>query len=248
MEVLRLMSRYKSVLYSLMSGVFVVLFPILSGFIATICNISAPYVYYLQAGFMTIPLIVFLIVIKNKKIDCKKMGYGKINWNKRMLFYLPSLLVFIPVAVKGFEGKDLGSFFGILLLYLMVGIVEEVYYRGVAKHFLDKNFSIMPAIIISSLIFGLGHTSSFMMSNDVLETLLVVLNALIFGFMATCLLYLTNTIYPLMLIHFLFDFESKFILLSGNELFIAEMIRGTFMFIYTLVLLYFINKKEMIRN
>ena len=69
------MSRYKSVLYSLMSGVFVVLFPILSGFIATICNISAPYVYYLQAGFMAIPLIVFLIVIKIKKEVVYMIGF-----------------------------------------------------------------------------------------------------------------------------------------------------------------------------
>lgn len=238
------MKKSKCILFSFLTGLFVIVFPVLSGTIATIAGIEAPYVYFLQAGFMAIPLIVFLIIINIKKIDCKNMGFNKIECNKNLLYYAPTLLIYIPIAIKGFEGKDILSVLGIFLLYLMVGIVEEIYYRGIAKYFLDRSFSLLQAITISSIIFGLGHCSSFMMSNDVIETLLVVINALIFGFMATCLLYLTNTIYPLMIIHFLFDFESKFIVLSGNELLYAEIVRGAIMFIYTIVLLYIIFKKN----
>lgn len=75
-------------------------------------------------------------------------------------------------------------------------------------------------------------------------TLLTILNALLFGLVAIELLVLTNKIVPIMIIHFIFDFESKFIVLSGNGLMIAEIVRGTLMAIYGIILYTYIIRKK----
>ena len=66
--------------------------------------------------------------------------------------------------------------------------------------------------------------------------ILTVINALIFGFLTIEMYMLCKSIIPGMFIHFLFDFETKFILMNGNNLLIAEIIRGTVM---TLIAIYF---------
>lgn len=42
---------------------------------------------------------------------------------------------------------------------------------------------------------------------------------------------ISSCIVPAILVHFLFDFETKVIVMSGSELLVAECIRGAIMFI-----------------
>lgn len=42
---------------------------------------------------------------------------------------------------------------------------------------------------------------------------------------------LSSNIIPAILLHFLFDFETKIVVINGKELLIAEIVRGTFMLI-----------------
>lgn len=42
---------------------------------------------------------------------------------------------------------------------------------------------------------------------------------------------LSSNIIPAILLHFLFDFETKIVVMNGKELLIAEIVRGTFVLI-----------------
>ena len=225
-------------------GIFVIIFPVISGVIVGITKMEGNNILFLQASFMLLPIIVFIILTLLKKINRKDIRLVVDVNKKNYLYYLPVALVYVPVLVGGFVWKGSTYFLANLLLYLSVGIAEELYFRGIIPHLLEKEFKKESVILISSLIFGLGHAASAFTNNNPIVVILTILNALIFGFLAICLLYKTKTIVPLMIIHFLFDFETKFIALEGNALSIAEGVRGAIMFIYGIILFILIRRES----
>ena len=110
--------------------------------------------------------------------------------------------------------------------------------------FLKKQFNQNKIIVISTLIFGLGHVASAFQGQGSLLTILTIINALIFGFLAIILLYHCRSLIPLFIIHFLFDFESKIFILEGAGLAVAEGIKGAIMLIYVIVLFIILKKNK----
>lgn len=122
------------------------------------------------------------------------------------------------------------------------------FFRGLIPSILGKAFFKNQVIWLSTLIFGISHIATAFYGDSPFLIVMTILNALIFGFMAICLLYHTKTLYPLMLIHFLFDFETKLINLNGTGLAVAEGIRGGLMLIYGVILFVLLQKKQTITS
>ena len=78
--------------------------------------------------------------------------------------------------------------------------------------------------------------------------ILTVINALFFGFMAIEMYMLCGSVVPGMIVHFLFDFETKFILMSGNDLFIAEIVRAALMALIAICFAVVLHKKALDQN
>ena len=194
-------------------------------------KISSPGTFYVQGFAMVLSLIIPFIFLLSKKWEKAEIGFSRfdvLNMKKALLF-VPVLIIFLPVTVKGLYYKDAGYFFGVLFLYLFVGIAEELYFRGIIPYYLKKEFNTKWIIIISTIIFGLGHLSTAFTGTDGVMVFLTVLNAFIFGFMAIEMTVIGKNITPIIFVHFLFDFETKIIKLNGQELLTAEIIRGTLM-------------------
>lgn len=240
------MGKIKSILFSILFAIILIIFPVLSGvLIGVLTSINGNnydiWGKFIQSGFFLISIIIAFLYLKRNKIKLPSIGIT-FKLEKIYLLFLPCLLIFIPTLCGGLQWKGMTYFFGCLFLYSLVGISEEIYFRGIIPNILNKEFNIQSIILISTLIFGLGHASIAFASSDIFEILLTIINALIFGWLAIELKYLTQNITFLMLIHFLFDFESKFILMNGTPLIIAEFLRGTIMAIYAIVLLIIISK------
>ena len=220
-----------SILISLLWCVIIIAFPVISGVICTVWKIESPKTYYIQGCAMVLSLIIpciFLIIKKWKKEDIGFNKFDVLNI-KKALYFIPVILIFIPVSIQGFYFNNAEYFFGVLFLYLFVGIAEEIYFRGIIPYYLKKEFDTKWIIIISTIIFGIGHLSTAFTGADGLEIFLTVLNAFIFGLMAIEMAVIGKNITPIIIIHFLFDFETKIINLNGQGLLIAEGIRGTLM-------------------
>jgi membrane protease YdiL (CAAX protease family) len=232
------MNKFKAILFSLLWCLIILAFPIASGVIASISKLDKISTIILQGSFMLLSLVVPLVFLLTKKWNFKEIGFNKITKEgaKNVLYFLPLLLIFIPCSVQGFHVESIEYFFANLYLYLFVGIAEELYFRGIIPYYLGKAFSTKWIIIISSLIFALGHSVTILTDGNIAMMILTVINALIFGFLTIEMYMLCKNIIPGMFIHFLFDFETKFILMNGNNLLIAEIIRGTVM---TLIAIYF---------
>lgn len=239
-------NKLKAVLLSILWCAIILLFPVSSGVIATVFHFEKIATIILQGSFMLLSLVVPAVFLLLKKWSFKDIGFGKITKEglRNVLYFIPTILIFVPCAIKGFEVESIEYFFAVFYLYLFVGIAEEVYFRGIIPYYLGKAFDFKWVIIISSLIFGLGHSVTVLTDGDILMMVLTVVNALIFGFMAVEMYFLCGSIIPGMIIHFLFDFETKFILINGNDLLIAEIIRGAIMALIAVWFAISLHKKK----
>ncbi len=211
----------------------ILIFPIASGAVSVIFALDTVTTLFVQGIFMTMALIVPAILVFTGKWQWKDVGFASFDYKacKRVVYFFPALVIFAPVAVKGFYVKSIGYVIGSFFLYLFVGISEEVYFRGIIPQYLKKEFSAKGIVLWSTLIFGIGHVATAFTGSNVCEIALTVLNAFIFGWLAMEMTIISSNIIPAALVHFLFDFETKIVAMNGKELLIAEMIRGIMMFI-----------------
>ena len=211
----------------------VLLFPIASGTISEILALDTVTTLFLQGTFMALALIPPAIFVFCGKWQWREVGFASFDFKgcKKVLYFIPLLVIFVPVAIKGFYVKSIGYVLGSLFLYLFVGISEEVYFRGIIPRYLKEEFSTAGIVLWSTLIFGIGHIATVLAGGNAFEIALTVLNAFIFGWLAMEMTIISSSIIPAFLVHFLFDFETKIVVMNGRELLIAEFVRGIMMFI-----------------
>ena len=218
---------------SLLWCFLVLLFPIASGTISVILALDTVTTLFLQGTFMALALIPPAIFVFCGKWQLREVGFASFDFKgcKKVLYFIPLLVIFVPVAIKGFYVKSIGYVLGSLFLYLFVGISEEVYFRGIIPRYLKEEFSTKGIVLWSTLIFGIGHVATAFTGSNVFDIALTVLNAFLFGWLAMEMTIISSNIIPAILVHFLFDFETKIVVMNGTDVRIAEVIRGAMMFI-----------------
>ena len=210
----------------------ILLFPIASGAVSGILALDTVTTLFVQGTFMALALIVPAVFVLTGKWQWREIGFASLNDKdcRSLLYFIPLLVLFIPAAMKGFYVQSIGYVTGNLFLYLFVGISEEVYFRGIIPRYLKNAFSAKGIVLWSALIFGVGHVATAFTGSNADEIALTVLNAFIFGWLAMEMTIISSNILPAVLLHFLFDFETKIVVMSGKELLIAETVRGIMMF------------------
>lgn len=229
---------------SFLWGFVLLLFPIASGVLSVVLSLNIVETLFLQGTFMLIAIAPPILLVLNGKWNWSEIGLTRFDFEncKKGLFFSPVLVIFIPVAMQGFYIKSTSYVLGSLFLYLFVGISEEIYFRGIIPHYLKREFSTKAIILLSALIFGIGHMATAFTGSDLFEIALTVLNAFIFGWLSIELTILSRNIIPAILVHFFFDFETKIVAMSGRDLLIAEGVRGVLMFIIVIWLTIVIGK------
>lgn len=231
---------------SLLWCLIMLLFPIVSGTLSAVLSLGTVETLFLQGFFMllaAVPPIAFVLRGAWRWKDIGLAGFDAERC-KKVLYFLPLLVIYVPAAMKGFAVKSPGYILGNLFLYLSVGISEEVYFRGIVPNYLKKEFTARGTVLLSTLIFGIGHIAAALSGMDLFETVLTVLNAFIFGWLAMEMTMIASNIIPAVLVHFLFDFETKVVAMSGRDLLAAECLRGTLMLILAVWLTIFVHRQR----
>lgn len=166
--------------------------------------------------WMTIVLLVIAVLatafIKNNRLEKK---YGLTGWprnTKRYLFFIPMWILATGNLWGGFgiAYDGIGQVFAVVSM-ILVGYVEEVIFRGfLFKALISKN-GIKPAIIISSVTFGLGHIINLLSGQASLETVIQVFFAIAWGFIFTFVFYKCGSLIPCIIAHSLIDVFSLFV-------------------------------------
>lgn len=238
--------KLSAIVKSTLWGCLILIFPVFSGVLSVVFSLNTIATLFLQAIFMLAAILPPVFCVFFGAWSWSEIGFAPFDLKscKKALYFIPVTAIFIPVAVQGFYIKSVDYVLGCFFLYFFVGIAEEIYFRGIVSKYLSKAFSVNGMILLSSLIFGIGHIAASLSGSSGIEVALSVLNALLFGWLAIEITVLSNNILPAILIHFFFDFETKIVIMSGDTLLLAEGIRGLLMFLTALWLFAVIIKRE----
>ena len=120
------------------------------------------------------------------------------------------IIPFLPLIVNLIPGSQVDTLFRlveILAITLMVGFVEEAFFRGLMLNAL-KAHGFWRAAIITSVLFGLTHAMNVLTGKTVAEDAAQIFYAMAIGFAYAGLVLKKGILWPLVLAHFLIDFTN----------------------------------------
>ena len=150
--------------------------------------------------------------------------YGLVKWQGRAGDYL----YFLPVLVLttgnlwggvGMAYRGAAQVFAVLSM-LLVGVIEELIFRGFLFRALLRRDPVPVAITISAVTFGIGHIVNLLPGQGGLESLIQVFFAVAWGFLFTFLFYKSGSLWVCILVHGLVDVFAKFTS-EGNSTYAA---------------------------
>lgn len=169
-----------------------------------------------------IPLIFVLIVFLLSG-NISRIKFHKKNIGKGLLLGWPFLIVGLYNFISSYLSIDKSSisfpsmqrliFFTLIMLF--VGIFEEVLYRGLIlnimiNRFGDNKTSIVKSVILSSLIFGLGHLANlFMFPTLIIRTLSQIIYASLHGTLYASIYLRCKNIWAVVILHAVYDWLIK---------------------------------------
>lgn len=122
------------------------------------------------------------------------------------VMWFPSLYLLLfagDIAVLGIPPLTVVVF--VAINTLLVGISEEVMFRGVLFRAFDKAMAIWPAILITSVLFGAVHILNVFITGELLPALMQAIAATMSGVVFMAILLRTGSIWPAIVYHFLWD-------------------------------------------
>ncbi len=160
-------------------------------------------------------LAIIAAAIVTKKHWWREIGFTTSTTNHRsLLLFVPAFLPifwFVAIAPKIGYGTLVIPALGTLLLYLgftlLIGFVEEIYFRGMMLRAL-KSRGVWTATTVTAVLFGAAHLTNVLLGFSPLYTVLQFGYAIALGLAFAALVLVTGLIWPLVLAHGLIDFSA----------------------------------------
>ena len=158
---------------------------------------------------LVISLVLWRFLRKNHLFQrfglCKVQGKGK-----QLLWYLPLVAITTVNLWNGIRGDVPFREWSLHVISMcFVGFLEEVIFRGLLFQGMRKT-GVIPAVIVSSLTFGMGHVVNLLLGEPVLDTVLQLVYASAVGFCYTACFLACGSIVPCILSHVLINSTSIF--------------------------------------
>lgn len=140
--------------------------------------------------------------------------YGLTGFPKDMKKYLFFIPMFILATGNLWDGFSL-SFKGTELVIatvsmILVGFVEEMLFRGFLFKAMLGNGKTVPATIVSTVTFGIGHIVNLFAGQASFETVMQIIFAISWGFSLTMVFYKGGKLIPCIIAHAMIDVFSLY--------------------------------------
>lgn len=154
---------------------------------------------------------VLLAVIRLLGIE-KELGMTRWLQNGKKLLWLLPMWVLSTGNLWGGVGVRYDAVTTVMavLSFLLVGVAEEIIFRGFLFNGMRRTGSLTVAVVVSAITFGMGHIVNLLTGHATMETLVQVLFAVAWGFLFTFAYLKSGSLLPCIAIHGLIDVFSVF--------------------------------------
>ena len=154
---------------------------------------------------------VLLAVIRLLGIE-KELGMTRWLRNGKALLWLLPMWVLSTGNLWGGVGLRYDGITTVMavLSFLLVGVVEEIVFRGFLFNGMRKTGRLTVAIVVSAITFGMGHIVNLLTGHATAETLVQMIFAVAWGFLFTFAYLKGGSLLPCIAIHGLIDAFSVF--------------------------------------
>lgn len=116
-------------------------------------------------------------------------------------------------SLTGIIGEELNvaNLVSLILLAITIGMAEEFFFRGfiqgeIVEAYGKNRKEVIISIVISGVIFGLVHLSNVLSGQDIITTIMQVLQASSLGILLGSIYYITRNIWTVVFLHSFYDF------------------------------------------
>ncbi|WP_158024551.1 CPBP family intramembrane glutamic endopeptidase [Ileibacterium valens] len=199
---------------------------------------------YNESWIMTLWLFtvtIFLLILNRLLHLSDDLGLEKFTMNRKSLYLLGLLVIPSVNLIAGLHfTKPVSALVFSSISMILVGFIEEVIMRGYLFLALRKD-SLVQAIVISSVAFGVGHIANLFTGQEPLETVLQIVYAFGVGLVFALVLVRTGNLWPCIITHSLVDFLSVYSGELSNQMYILVTM---LLIIYCLVYSWYLLKKK----
>lgn len=230
-------TKLRTVFSAFIFSIVLMIFPVASGVIVINNNMDTLKSHWVQGFFMMLSLTVPALFMLITKMRLGQIGFTGIEKGsiKTVLYFVP-----LVVAKAGFlfwgVNKDVHVIFALIFLTIAIGLSEEMYFRGIILQKLITCFSIKQTVILSAAFFAAVHASQAFSGVGIIMTVLTIINALIFGIIASEIVLLTKSIVFVIIWHAMYDFVNWISLVKGTTEVIVIIIESVITVIYAIYL------------
>jgi hypothetical protein len=157
--------------------------------------------------FLLAALFLLVVVVWQQWRDIglnKRAARGSL-----LLTWLPMLYVVVGLSLAVVLGlPPAGVLLWILLNTFLVGLSEELMFRGVLLQAFRHVVSIWPAVALTTLAFGAVHALNVFTTGDLRTALIQSLAAALSGLLFIALRLRTGSLWPCIVVHGLWDFAT----------------------------------------
>ena len=215
------------------------LFPIISGIIVTLANFQGLSVILIQTVAFVIAFLIGTWLANKQANGLRGVGLRglTVENHRTYLWFFPLLIIEIMPYFLGIE-EDLSIIHAViyLLFALTVGFAEELYFRGLVINVLkDKRTAAI--IIVSSLLFSVGHFFNLLSGKNLISTVMQVIFALLFGIVTALITLATQSFLVPVVWHTIHNFGAMITVSNdGKNSAIFGGIQGLILIVYALYL------------
>ena len=142
----------------------------------------------------------------------KELGMTRWLQNGRVLLWLLPMWVLSTGNLWGGVSLRYDAITSVMavLSFLLVGVAEEIIFRGFLFNGMKKTGRLTVAIVVSAITFGMGHMVNLLTGHATAETLVQMIFAVAWGFLFTFAYLKGGSLLPCIAIHGLIDAFSVF--------------------------------------
>lgn len=192
-----------------------------------------------------IVLLIFALVMLavRKRLNILKLqGKSIIYGIKRGIPIFVVSLISLMSSVTGIMGEELNvpNLISLIILAVTIGMAEEFFFRGfiqgeIVDAYGKSRKQVIISVVVSGVIFGLVHLTNALSGQDIITTLMQVLQASSLGILLGSIYFITKNIWSVVFLHAFYDFAIMLGEVNSYKDCINSTDISTVMLIFTLV-------------